>query len=61
MDRIKIKSLCYGNSCCPEASINSDGSVTLTEGVFCLTIQRESAEILTELLLEAGYGKSRDE
>lgn len=55
MKTVKKQSLCYGSNCCPEARVNEDGSVSLVEGVFTMTIRKESAEILAKLLVEQGY------
>ena len=48
---------CSGNGCCPDAVINSDGSVILREGVFTLRLEKTSAEKLARLLIEHGYVK----
>jgi len=48
---------CSGNGCCPDAEINEDRSVTLSEGTFSLVLRPESAEKLARFLIEQGYAK----
>jgi len=48
---------CAGGGCCPDAVINDDHSVTLTEGVFAMTLAPASAAMLARLLKEHGYLK----
>lgn len=55
-DPVAVCSLdCAGGGCCPDAVINDDQSVTLTEGAFALTLMPESAKRLAWLLEEHGY------
>lgn len=48
---------CAGGGCCPDAVISKDRSVTLTEGVFSMTLMPKSAAMLARLLEEHGYLK----
>ena len=55
---IEVQSLdCAGGGCCPDAVISKDRSVTLTEGVFAMTLTPESASKLAHLLRKHGYLK----
>lgn len=46
---------CAGGGCCPDASVNTDRSVTLTEGAFSLVLSEDSAKALAHLLEKHGY------
>jgi hypothetical protein len=46
---------CAGGGCCPDAIINEDRTVTLTEGVFAMTLEEESCRKLARLLKKHGY------
>jgi len=53
---IEVRSLdCAGGSCCPDAVVHEDRRVTLTEGVFQMTLLPESATELRKLLEKHGY------
>jgi len=55
-DPVEVLNLdCAGGGCCPDAVINADRSVTLTEGVFAMTLRPESAAMLERLLRKHGY------
>lgn len=55
-DPIEVRNLdCAGGGCCPDAVVNADGSVTLTEGTFALTLKETSVSELARLLIEHGY------
>jgi len=59
-DPIEVQSLdCAGGGCCPDVVINADRTITLTEGVFAMTMQKASCEKLARILAKHGYLKLR--
>jgi hypothetical protein len=48
-------SLCSGGGCCPDATFEDDGSLTLTEDGVTLRLIPDAAKLLAEHLRIRGY------